>query len=166
MRASSQTRQIVAGKYINDLAAVNMKGELARIGLPSSNKGEKLLIITFSPLCSFCRENMPGWLRLADNLRTRDSWRVVWVSRNSEQVTRQYCQEQHLPFDNVFSDPLHGTYLQLDLDTVPNVVALDSGGVVRRVWQGALSSQRWKEIAEYTGVPYEAILAEHALVTN
>jgi hypothetical protein len=157
--------QIQAGRQLEALTAIDAGGALATVKLPST-EAEKLLIITFSPVCPACRKNTPGWRRLTQALRGRDSWRVVWVSRNLEKATRQYCEEQRLPLANVFWDPSHRTYLQLGLESVPNIMAVDYGGVVRKIWAGVLDSQTWKEIAEYTNVPYQSILDEHALLTE
>ncbi|MEI9974349.1 MAG: hypothetical protein WDO73_21265 [Ignavibacteriota bacterium] len=82
------------------------------------------------------------------------------MSQNLEMATRRYCEEQRLPLANVLWNPTHHTYLQLGLDSVPNLIVVDHSGVVQKVWSGQLSPQRWRELAEYTGVPYQAVISE------
>lgn len=130
--------------------------------LPSEDS-ERLLIITFSPLCSICRQNLSGWKRLAVALQGHEFRRLVWVSRNSAEATRGYCEEQHLPIRDVLSDPSHRTYLQLGLETVPNVIAVERGGIAKRVWAGALNQRMWREIADYVGLPQESLLDSNML---
>jgi hypothetical protein len=165
IRAQTQPREIQAGWRLEGLAAVDASGALATVKLPSAET-ERLLIITFSPNCPYSRANTPGYRRLAEALRARGSWRVVWISQNLEMATRRYCGEQHLPLGDVLWNPSHWTYNQLGLGAVPNVIAVDYGGVVGRVWRGELDPRRWREIADYTGIPYQAVLTGSASATE
>lgn len=165
LKNAAQPPTIHLGQRLEGLAGVNAAAALARVKLPSA-KTDKLLIIAFSPLCPYSRQNTPGWLRLTYALKARRSWDVVWVSRNLEDVTRQFSEEQHLPIENVVWDPSHRTYLQLGLETVPSVIAVDGTGTVQKVWIGTLRSAAWKEIADYTGVPYGAIADDGTMGTQ
>lgn len=140
---------IPVGRLIHDLSGSTMDGKLRTISIPEK-PGEKLLIVTFSPGCSFCRASLASWLRLSRELAQKPEWHVLWISRDPLQVTRQYCTEQELPADETIADPTYRTYVQLALKAVPNTIVIGAGGHVEKVWTGALDTQmKWNEIAAY-----------------
>src|SRR5258708_38407368 len=79
--------QITAGTQLQMLAGVALDGRLEPVTLPSADS--KLLIITFSPGCPACQANQGGWMKLASTLEQKDV-RVLWVSRDPSEVTRDY----------------------------------------------------------------------------
>jgi hypothetical protein len=98
--------------------------------------------------------------------KPQSGWKVVWVSSSVERVTRQYCEEQHLQLDHVVWDPTYSTYRQLGLDAVPNIISVNSSGIVQRVWRGKLDALGWKDVAQHTGVSYQSIIGESAALTQ
>jgi peroxiredoxin len=140
---------VPVGRLVRDLSGSTMDGKLRTISIPEQ-PGEKLLIVTFSPGCSFCRASLASWLRLSKELAQKPEWHVLWVSRDPLQVTRQYCTEQELPADQTIADPTYRTYVQLALKAVPNTIIIGAGGRVEKVWTGPLDTQKtWSEIAAY-----------------
>jgi peroxiredoxin len=144
-----QDMAIPVGRPVRDISGSTMEGKLRTISIPEQ-PGEKLLIITFSPGCPFCLASLASWRQLSKELTKRQEWHVVWVSRDTLSVTKQYCTEQELPVDQTIADPTYRTYAQLALKAVPNTVVVGAGGHVEKVWNGSLDTQKkWSEVAAY-----------------
>ena len=144
--AMTQAPQLPVGKQLRDIAAVSLDGHLQQVELPTSDS-QRLLIITFSPGCPACRDNMTGWAALTAQLKTRPDWRVLWVSRDPVQLTTE--RFTHEKTNDVLADPPYHTYLELGLGAVPNTIAVGAGGVVDRIWKGRLQPAEWDQIAAY-----------------
>src|SRR6266478_2527601 len=84
------------------LAGIAFDGRLEPVILPAA--GSKLLIITFSPGCPACQANQDGWMRLASTLE-RKGVRVVWVSRDPIEITRDYCLKHGIRLSDTLADP-------------------------------------------------------------
>jgi peroxiredoxin len=140
--------QITAGTQLQMLAGIGFDGRLEPVALPAA--GSKLLIITFSPGCPACQANQEGWMRLAGTLEQRGV-RVLWVSRDPIEVTRDYCTKHGIPPSDVLADPPYRTFAQLGLARVPNTLLVGAGGRVEKVWAGRLDQAGWNTIFAYFG---------------
>lgn len=140
--------QIAAGTQLQMLSGLTLDGRIEPVSLPSV--GSKLLIITFSPGCSACQANQEGWMNLASMLKPKGV-RVLWVSRDPVEVTREYCLEHGIPLIDAVADPPYRTYLQLGLARVPNTVLVDASGAVEKVWAGRLEKAGWDAMFAYFG---------------
>ena len=150
LKMRTQPKLLVSGTRLPaiNLRAATMDGLLTPVNVPSQ-KDNKLLLITFSPTCPICRDNLTNWLRLAAALRTRDGWRVIWLSRDSIQTTREYCTAHQIPSSLVLADPPYRTYAELGLDAVPQTVVITDTGTVDRVWIGSLTTKTLEEMSAY-----------------
>jgi hypothetical protein len=90
--------QITAGTQLQMLAGITFDGRLEPVALPSADS--KLLIITFSPACPACQANQDGWIRLASILEQKGV-RVLWVSRDPIEITREYCVKHGVHLSDV-----------------------------------------------------------------
>ncbi len=140
--------QIAAGTQLQMLSGVNLDGRLDRISLPPA--GSKLLIITFSPGCPACRENQEGWTKLASVLAQKGV-RVLWVSRDPVDMTRDYCVKHGISLSDAVADPPYRTYVQLGLARVPNTLLVGANGTVEKVWAGSLDQAGWNTMFAYFG---------------
>jgi len=140
--------QVPLGKQLRNLAGVSLEGQMKQISLPSLDP-ERLLIVTFSPGCPACRENLRGWLALAAQLKSRPGWRVVWISGDPVGFTADHLAQEHTSSVEILADPPYRTYLELGMAAVPNTIVVRPGGIVECVWQGRLGAAEWKRIAEY-----------------
>ena len=140
--------QITAGTQLQMLSGVNLDGRLERVSLPPA--GSKLLIITFSPGCPACRENQEGWSKLASVLEQKGV-RVLWVSRDPIDMTRDYCVKHRISLADTVADPPYRTYLQLGLARVPNTLLVGASGRVEKVWAGSLDQAGWNTMFAYFG---------------
>jgi peroxiredoxin len=140
--------QIARGTQLQMLSGLALNGRVEPVSLPTANS--KLLIITFSPGCPACRTNQEGWMKLANTLK-QNGVRVLWVSRDPVEVTREYCLRHGVPLDDVVADPPYRTYLQLGLARVPNTVLVGPDGTVEKVWSGSLDQAGWNSVFAYFG---------------
>jgi peroxiredoxin len=146
--------QIAAGARFEKLAGLTLDGRFQPLVMPSADT--KLLIITFSPGCPACQANQEGWMELADALEQKGV-RVVWLSRDSVEITREYCAKHGIRLSDTLADPPYRTYLQLGLARVPNTVLVKSDGTVEKVWTGRLDQAGWSSVFAYFDEREEAV---------
>ena len=140
--------QITAGAHFEKLAGLTLEGRFQALALPSADS--KLLIITFSPSCPACQANQEGWMKLTGALEQKGV-RVLWVSRDPMEITRDYCMKHGIRLSDTLADPPYRTYVQLGLARVPNTVLVGPNGRVERVWTGRLDQAGWNSIFAYFG---------------
>lgn len=140
--------QITAGAQLQMVAGIAFDGRLEPVALPA--EGSKLLIITFSPGCPACQANQDGWMRLASTLE-QQGVRVLWVSRDPIEITRDYCLKHGIRLSNTLADPPYRTFAQLGLARVPNTVLVGAEGRVEKVWAGRLDQAGWNTMFAYFG---------------
>jgi len=140
--------QITAGAQLQMLSGLALDGRPQQVTLPES--GSNLLIITFSPGCPACQANQDGWKKLANTLELKGV-RVLWVSRDPIEITRDYCSKHCIPLSDVLADPPYRTFAQLGLVRVPNTVLVGAEGRVEKVWAGRLDHAGWNTMFAYFG---------------
>ena len=140
--------QITAGTQLQMLSGVALDGRLELMTLPPADS--KLLIITFSPGCPACQANQDGWMRLASKLEQKGV-RVLWVSRDPVEITRDYCLKHGIRLSDTLADPPYRTFAQLGLARVPNTVLVGAEGRVEKVWAGRLDQAGWNTMFTYFG---------------
>ncbi len=145
--------QILAGTQLQMLSGVALDGRLERVALPAADS--KLLILTFSPGCPACRANLDGWMRLASTLQQKGV-RVLWVSRDPIEITRDYCVKHGIALSDTLADPPFRTFAQLGLARVPNTLLVGAEGKVEKVWAGRLDQAGWNTMFSYFGERQEA----------
>ncbi len=134
------------------LSGVALDGRLEPVTLPQA--GSRLLIITFSPGCPACQANQDGWIRLASALK-QSGVRVLWMSRDPIEITREYCTKHGIPLSDTLADPPYRTYAQLGLARVPNTLLVGAGGTVEKVWAGSFDQAGWNTMFAYFGKKQE-----------
>lgn len=142
--------QVTSGMQIETPAGLALDGRFQRFALPSADA--KLLIITFSPGCPACQANQEGWMRLAGALEQKGV-RVLWVSRDPMEITKDYCLKHGIRLSDTLADPSHRTFVQLGLARVPNTMLVKADGTVEKVWPGRLDQAGWNTMFAYFGVP-------------
>jgi len=140
--------QISVGTQLQMLAGMAFDGRLESVALPAA--GSKLLIITFSPGCPACQANQDSWIRLVSTLEQKGV-RVLWVSRDPIEITRDYCAKHRIPLSDVLADPPYRTYTQLGLARVSNTLLVGGEGRVEKVWAGRLDQAGWNRMFAYFG---------------
>jgi peroxiredoxin len=148
--------QIAAGTQLQMLSGLGLDGRVEPVSLPSA--GSKLLIITFSPGCPACQANQEGWTNLVSMIKAKGV-RVLWVSRDPIEITREYCLKHGIPLADVVADPPYRTYAQLGLARVPNTLLVGANGTVEQVWAGRMDSAGWSSMFAYFGERQDAASA-------
>ena len=154
--------QIAAGTQLQMLSGLTLDGRIVPVGFPAL--GSKLLILTFSPGCPACQANQDKWNSLASALEPKGSVRVLWVSRDPTEITKEYCLKRGIPLSDVLADPPYRTYTQLGLARVPNTVLVDASGTVEKVWPGRLDQGGWDALFAYFGERQEKASAAQTVV--
>ncbi len=140
--------QISAGTQLQMLSGVALDGRQKRVALPAP--GAKLLILTFSPGCPACQANQDGWMRLASAIEQKGV-RVLWVSRDPLEITRDYCVKHGIRLSDTLAEPPYRTFAQLGLARVPNTLLVGADGRVEKVWAGRLDQAGWNTMFAYFG---------------
>jgi peroxiredoxin len=140
--------QISAGTQLQMLSGVALDGRLEPVALPAA--GSKLLILTFSPGCPACQANLDAWMKLANTLEQKGV-RVLWVSRDPIEITRDYCVKHGIRLSDTLADPPYRTFAQLGLARVPNTLLVGADGRVEKVWAGRLDQAGWNAMFTYFG---------------
>jgi peroxiredoxin len=138
--------QIAAGQQILGVSGATLNGQFRDMKL-RANSSPGSVIMTFSPVCIHCLHNQQGWGLLAGKLKSL-GWQVIWVSRDAQDLTLEYCKAHDIDPSDVIADPTHRTYDQLALAVVPFTVVVDSTGTVKQVWTGELG-QSWHSVFAY-----------------
>jgi len=153
--AGTEIQNVVEGRHLQrNLTAATLENALVPV---TFQKRERTLLITFSPTCPHCKANHNNWITIADELRRQGSWRILWVSRDPVQMTRDYCEDSGIPLAETLADPPYRTYSMLDLKVVPNTVVVNSQGVVEKIWAGELTPRGWKDIFQYLQIPTQLL---------
>lgn len=155
--------QIAPGTQLQMLSGLNLDGRLEPVSLPSA--ASKLLIITFSPGCPACASNQEGWTKLASIIEPKGT-RVLWVSRDPVDITRDYCLKHGIAPSDTLADPPNKTYIQLGLARVPNTLLVGAGGTVEKVWAGRLDQAAWNTMFAYFGERQDSASAARSLVAT
>ncbi len=140
--------QISAGAQLQMLSGLALDGRLQPVPFPVA--GSRLLIITFSPGCPACQANQDGWMKLASTLGQKGV-RVLWVSRDPIEITRDYCVKHGISLSDVLADPPYRTFAQLGLARVPNTLLVGPDGRVEKVWAGRLDQSGWDTMFAFFG---------------
>jgi len=138
---------IQEGKHLSRyLAAATLDNGFRPISFPAPD-AKRTLLITFSPVCPHCKANHKNWSVIAEELRRQGGWRVLWVSRDPVEMTKDYCEDSDIPVAEAFADPTYRAYMVLDLKTVPNTVVIDAKGVADQLWHGELDAAGWRNVS-------------------
>ena len=102
----------------------------------------KTLIITISPVCAYCTDQLPKWKSLVDDVGAKHGWHTIWISDGSPAQTKAYCDKYSIPSSDVLSYPVYMTYLELNLRSVPTTIVVKNG-VISTQWFGTLKPNDW-----------------------
>lgn len=149
--AQKSSTGVHVGTRLHNISGAGLDGQLRSIAIPET-ESDHLLILTLSPGCPACESNQANWLLLADELRRRVGWRVLWISRDPIDVSKEYFERTNTPLAEALADPPNRTYSQLHLQAVPSTLVVGAGGIVEQCWTGLLSPTDWGIIYSYLGV--------------
>jgi peroxiredoxin len=104
----------------------------------------KTVLLVFSPRCSACEENMPNWKAIINGLDRR-AFQIAAVSLQAEGV-KEFAGRHGIGRIPIFAkiDPKYRIAYNLAL--TPQVILIDSGGKVEKVWTGALRGEGQQDV--------------------
>ncbi|HMG40320.1 MAG TPA: TlpA disulfide reductase family protein [Acidimicrobiales bacterium] len=138
----SSRRQALAGGPLPELALPDVDGQIVDL---ASLQGRKAILVAFATWCG-CRDDLPGWQALQDDLGDDVAVVAVALDEDAEDV-RPFAEPVTLP---VLVDRDHVVSDRLGISNVPAVVWVDEDGCVARPPTVAFGTDKW---TEYTGVP-------------
>jgi hypothetical protein len=89
-------------------------------------------------------------MRLASAIEQKGV-RVLWVSRDPLEITRDYCVKHGIRLSDTLAEPPYRTFAQLGLARVPNTLLVGAEGRVEKVWAGRLDQTGWNTMFSYFG---------------
>jgi peroxiredoxin len=135
-------RQALAGGPLPDLALPDVDGVVLDL---ASLRGRKAVVVAFATWCG-CRDDLPGWQALQDDLGDDIAVVAVALDENAEDV-RPYAAPLTMP---VLVDRDHIVSDRLGISNVPAVVWVDEHGRVARPPTVGFGTDTW---TQFTGVP-------------
>jgi len=130
---------VMIGAELKHISGATIDGKVREL---TRNEMSRTLLVTLSPGCGFCADQQVKWSAVAQRVRSTPGWHVLWISGDTSDSTRSYCEKYSIPFSEVISDPTYRTYLQLNMKSVPTTIVLKDGVVVKQ-WFGSLKDNDW-----------------------
>jgi len=134
-------QEALAGGPLPDLALPDIDGRVLDL---ASLRGRKAVLVAFATWCG-CREDLPGWQELQDDLGDGVAVVAVALDEDPEDV-RPFAERVSLP---VLVDRDHLVADRLGISNVPAVVWVDEDGRVARPPTVGFGTDTW---SDFTGV--------------
>ena len=111
----------------------------------SYDDGDHLLFIT-STKCQWCEKTLPSWKEIAETVKGK-SVQAISISIDGKGEIESYIKNRSLNFD-VLNFPNASIQQVYKAYSTPQTILVKQGGLVEKVWMGALSETTKKEILE------------------
>lgn len=85
-RLRGAVTNLQGGRTLASIAGVSLSGVLRRLTF-QLKRGGRLVVVTIGPACPTCAENQPRYTALAEEIRRRPNWSIIWVSRADLETT-------------------------------------------------------------------------------
>lgn len=103
------------------------------------------LVYVFTTSCPWCRKNIQGWKRTANEFKKLGT-DIIGISLDDSVKTINYIHENELNYPvAVPSDP-RVFQASNRFASVPITIVATSSGIVKQVWSGALSDAQFQEV--------------------
>jgi peroxiredoxin len=137
-----RTLEIKPGTALPPLEGYDSDGN--RRSVHYGQDSRKTVLLVFSPRCSACGENMPTWEALIDRLN-QQSFQIAAVSLQPEGV-KEYARQRGIDRIPILTriDPKYRVAYNLAL--TPQILLIDSGGKVEKVWTGVLRGEDKQDV--------------------
>jgi peroxiredoxin len=139
-------RQALSGGLLPELTLPTVDGEPVDL---AALHGQKLVVTAFATWCG-CREDLPGWQELQDDLGDDVSVIAVALDEDPEEV-RPFADKVRLP---VLVDREHLMSDRLGLSNVPATVWIDERGHVARPPTVAFGTDTWTDFHGVRSAPH------------
>ncbi len=126
--------ELSSGTLLPPLGGVDLYGN--KLTLSYGVESKKTLLFVFSPGCRACRENMPNWAAIADQI-DKNSYRLAAVSLSLEEVN-DYLTQYKLENIPTITEVEAKDRVAYKFMLTPQTILIDASGKVEKVWSGAL----------------------------
>lgn len=147
--------ELPAGMSVPDLKGFDLGGK--PVELDYGKDPRKVLVLVYSPTCSFCAENWPRWWDLMSALN-RDAVRPVAVDVTSS-TTAVFLSEHKLNDFPVMNQVDPVARMRYRFQLTPQTILVDQSGKVEKVWSGVLNAAAVEELKQRTGATKAATTA-------
>lgn len=129
------------GEQVAGFKVLSLEGDSSQIAYDDS---KKFLLFVFSTRCPICVKNLPNWNTLAE-LSGAGKHRVIGISLDKLEATKQYAQEKQMKFPVVLrvDTAFHRAY---KIFGVPLTIMVGKRGIVERAFEGALTPEQMEEL--------------------
>jgi hypothetical protein len=110
----------------------------------------KTVLLVLSPRCHACEENRPNWEAIISGFDRR-SFRLATVSLQSEGA-REYVRQPEMDKVPVLTKIDPRLKVAYNLALTPQIILIDRGGKVEKVWTGVLKSEDKRDVELALGV--------------
>ena len=149
---AARYRDILEPRVGTRLPALSGHGpDGAKSVLTYGSRGQKTVLLVFSPTCGTCDENWPKWKNLINGLN-KALYRVVAVDL-APRLSRAYVEKHGLDGIQVIADLDPGGVLDYHFRLTPQTILVSSAGEVEKVWTGLLEGNRERDAQKALGVP-------------
>jgi peroxiredoxin len=125
------------GQWLPSTRVATVHGD--SVMLAESAPGRAQVLLGFTTTCPYCRESLPRWRQLADQLQNRSAVELFWVSGSTWDSTRAWLAREQVP-GQVVRLPNAKLQRVFRFHTVPLTVVLDRYGRVVYRHSGAVRS--------------------------
>ena len=134
--------EIKPGTALPPLEGVDSDGNRRSVNYGQDSR--KTVLLIFSPRCSACGESMPTWEALINRLDRR-AFQIAAVSLQPEGV-KEYARQRGIDRIPILTkiDPKYRVAYNLAL--TPQIILIDSGGKVEKVWTGVLRTEEKQDV--------------------
>lgn len=143
----SPVLEVQAGSSVPDLKGFDLGGK--PVELDYGKDSRKVLVLVYSPTCSFCTQNWPNWWDLMSSLN-HDAVRPVAVDVTSS-TTAVFVTEHKLNDITVMNQVDPVAKMRYRFQLTPQTILVDSTGKVEKVWSGVLNSAAMDELRQRSG---------------
>ncbi|MDR3700239.1 MAG: TlpA disulfide reductase family protein [Candidatus Sulfopaludibacter sp.] len=135
--ATGKLRNPDGRKSMPDIASTDLRGNPWRL---SDHKGEAILVNVWASWCPPCREETPGFVRVAKEYEG-NGFEVVGVSADEGPApVRRFVDQFHVPYPVIL--PGADSPLIAAVESLPTSFLLDRQGRVATVYVGAVSERQ------------------------
>jgi peroxiredoxin len=141
-RKPDRALEIKPGTAVPPLEGLDSNGNRHRIN--DRQDSRKTVLLVLSPRCHACEENMPNLEAIIDGL-DRQSFQIAAVSLQPDDFNK-YSSRRRINQIPILTriDPKYRVAYNLAL--TPQIILIDAGGKVEKVWTGLLQEEAKREV--------------------
>ena len=145
-----RTLEIEPGTLVPPFEGIDVHGVKQKLSYGQDER--KTLFLVFSPNCGACKENMPNWKSMLNQIEEKQL-RVVALSLDPDGVDN-YVSRYNMEGTLVMSEVEPRTRVAYNLVVSPQMILVDSDGKVERVWTGVLESKQKQDLEQTLAVRF------------